>query len=140
MNTGRWVIGSVVILVFFYLYEYLVHGILLLDMYMEISSIFRPEGETSGFFIWMLLGTLIFSLGFGYIFIKGREGKGIAEGFRFGLLIGVVIFIPMVIGDYALYPIPAQLAVFQAISYIVEMIVAGIIFAAIYEPPRQQAA
>jgi hypothetical protein len=134
MNTSRWILGNVVILVFFFVYEYILHGVLLMDLYNQISSIFRPEGYTTAFYIWMIVGTLIFSFGFGYIFIKGREGKGCAEGVRFGLLIGVAFFLPVVIGAYALHPIPAKLAIFQAVGYIIEMPIAGAIFSAVYKP------
>jgi hypothetical protein len=45
-----------------------------------------------------------------FIFTKGYEGNGIGEGVRFGLLIGLFMFIPMAIDQFVVYPITGELA------------------------------
>jgi hypothetical protein len=75
------------------------------------------------------LGVLFF---FCYIFTKGYEGKGIAEGVRYGALMGLFVVLPSAV--YVIYPITAELAMIWYVSGVISFVIFGAIFAAIYEP------
>ena len=89
MNTSRYVIGSLAVFVYIFLFEFLYHGMFLTSQYMLVEQLMRPEPEFFGLFHWIIIGELLMAFFFCLIFIKGYEGKGIGEGVRFGLLIGI---------------------------------------------------
>jgi hypothetical protein len=42
---------------------------------------------------------------------KGYKGKGIGEGFRYGVHIGIMFGLPMAIGTYRSFPIAGAIAI-----------------------------
>ena len=103
--------------------------------YKSISHLLRPEGEGK---LWLLPVTGLFlSFFFTYIFSKGYEGKGILEGVRYGLYIGLMVALPMSYGSYAMMPIPYALALQWFIYSTLEYIIAGVVLALIFKPKGQ---
>ncbi len=75
------------------------------------------------------------------IYSRGYEGKGIMEGARFGLIIGLYTGLRMAFATYMMIAIPESLAVECFVVFsLAEMIVAGIVVAAIYKPALPAAA
>ena len=107
---------------------------LLSPLYMQIEQLMRPEPEFFGYFHWIVIGELILAFFFCLIFTKGYEGKGIGEGVRFGLLVGIGFGASSALITYAVHPFPGKLILAWVIGYPVEMILAGVIIAAIYKP------
>ncbi len=134
MNTSRYVIGSLVVFVYIFIFEFLFHGMLLTPLYMQAEQLMRPEPEFFGYFHWIVIGELILAFFFCLIFTKGYEGKGIGEGVRFGLLVGIGFGVSSALITYAVHPFPGKLVLAWVIGYPVEMILAGVIIAAIYKP------
>jgi hypothetical protein len=103
--------------------------------YKSISHLLRPEGEGK---LWLLPVTgLFFSFFFTYIFSKGYEAKGILEGVRYGLYIGLMVALPMSYGSYAMMPIPYALALQWFIYCTLEYIIAGVVLALVFKPKEQ---
>jgi hypothetical protein len=71
---------------------------------------------------------------FVYIFIKGYEDKGLLEGLRYGIIIGLFMNVIGMFGQYVMYPIPCSLSVQWFVFGMIEFAVAGIVAAAIYRP------
>ena len=129
MNKKVW-IGAVAAYVSFAVLDWLVNGVLLQSAYKETASLWRPEGEMK---MWIPFVTnAVFAYFFSFIFSKGYEGKGIAEGIRYGLYIGLMFSIPMAYGSYAFMPIPYSLALQWFIYGTIEMIIAGVVVAWVY--------
>lgn len=63
-----------------------------------------------------------------------RGGSGVAEGARFGALIGVFAIGAFVIHNYVNLNIGLTLTLQQAVAYFVEWIVTGIVIGLIYRP------
>lgn len=61
--------------------------------------------------------------------------SGIAEGARFGALIGVFAICAFVIHNYVNLNIGSKLTLQQAIAYFVEWLVTGVVISLIYRPP-----
>jgi hypothetical protein len=80
-----------------------------------------------------VIGVLV-SLLFTYIFIKGREGKGISEGVRFGIIIWLFVAVPMNHSMWVLLPIPYLLIFRWTLFALLKMLIAGILAAVIYKP------
>ena len=134
MNTGRYVIGSIAVFVFFYLYQWLLHGVILASWYQEGLHLLRPEEQTGAFAAWMILGFLILAFGFCLVFLKGYEGKGIGEGVRYGIYVALAFGISTYLINYAFFPQPGQWVLAWIVGIIVQMMVGGAIIAAIYKP------
>ena len=134
MNVGRYVLGSVVVLIYFYFYEWIFHGIIMRKWYGMQMSLFRPDMESGIFLLWMLLGLIILAFGFCFIFLKGYEKKGIGEGFRYGLYVGFTFSVSTSLIEFSIFPYPGSWVIGWIIGYLIMMILAGIIFAAIYKP------
>ena len=133
MNIQRLAIGSVVVFLFIAVYEWIFHGILLHDMYLQTASLWRSEAEMQSNFHWLVLGQLFLAVMFCFIFTKGYEDKGLAEGLRYGILIGL-LFVGNNLIMYAVQPFPAKLVIIWTVGGIIEAAIAGLILAAIYRP------
>jgi hypothetical protein len=115
---------------------FVVHEVWLAETYAGLANVFRGEADMMGM-MWMMMVASVGSLFlFCYIFTKGYEGKGIAEGARYGLWMGLFMSLPMAIDQYVVYPLPSNLAVSWFVSGVISFVIAGAVFAAIYKPSR----
>ena len=133
MNNKTFWIGFVAVFVVFQVLAYVVHQVLLSDTYASLATVFRPEQEMFDIMWQMSLGQAAYLFLFCYIFTKGREGKGIAEGVRYGILMGLFLAIPMAVEQYVVFPISGSLAIAWFFSTLVFLVVCGAVFAAIYK-------
>jgi len=76
----------------------------------------------------LVVGAFFFTFIYGY----GHEGKGIMEGARFGLYIGIWMSMGMAYGTYAMVAIPYSMALKWFLFGIVQYIIMGIVVAAVY--------
>jgi hypothetical protein len=134
MNTKRYVIGSLVVFLFIFVFEFIFHGMVLHDIYAQLPNLLRPQTEANGLLHWMVFAYLLRACLFSYIFIKGYENKGIMEGVRYGLVIALAFGVSSSLIQYVVQPWPGNLILAWIVGYLVEMIIAGVILAAIYKP------
>ncbi len=132
-NKTFW-IGFVAVFVVMQGLGYVIHEVMMGDTYERLASIFRPEAEMYDMMWMMMVGGTVSIFMFCYIFTRGYEGKGIMEGVRFGALIGFLMAGPMAIDPHVIFPLPAEVASIWLISGIASLMVAGAVFAAIYQP------
>lgn len=132
-NKTFW-IGFVVVFIVMQAIGFLIHGVMLDDMYQALAASFRPKEQMDAMmWIMILSGTVVLFL-FCYVYTKGHEGKGVMEGVRYGALMGLFLALPTSVDAYVLYPLTQELAVIWFVTTVVGMMVAGAIFAAIYKP------
>ena len=129
MNKLRYALASLAVFIFVAIFEGVFHGKFLAGLYAQTAYLWRTEMNTSV----IVFAQFLFSFVFGFIFLKGYEGKGIMEGVRYGVLIGLLA-IPTNLIFYAVQPLPIQLVVLWCVGGLMEMILAGAILAAIYRP------
>jgi len=132
MNVKKFLIAGAVIYVVLHAIGYLVHMVLLSGTYMALATLWRPDMMSYMWVMW--LASLVYAFLFVYIFIKGYENKGIAEGARYGLVVGLFMAVPGIFGQFVVYPIPLSLALTWLFIGIAESIIYGVIAAAIYRP------
>ncbi|NTV80025.1 MAG: hypothetical protein HGA24_01190 [Candidatus Aminicenantes bacterium] len=98
----------------------------------EKLDVLRPDVMST---VWLMfvVGALV-SLLFTYIFIKGREGKGIQEGVRFGIIVWLFVTVPKGLGAWMLFPLPVSLVAKWILNGLFLNLASGIIVAAIYRP------
>jgi hypothetical protein len=131
MNKKFW-IGFVVVFVVLAVLDIFVNAVLLKSTYEDESmkQLWRsPEDMKIGvFFIVYLFEAFFFTL----IFSKGYEGKGIVEGLRYGIYVGLLMSVPMAYGSYGAMPITYSLALQWFLYGLIEFAVLGVVIAMVY--------
>jgi hypothetical protein len=134
MNKKLW-IGFIVIFIAMAVLNMIIHGFILSSTYQtdEVSKIMRPESEMNSMMWIYYVVYIIQAFFFAFIFSKGYEGKGIMEGVRYGLYMGLLMATPMAYASYAMYPMPYSLALQWFIYGMIQYIILGILIALVYE-------
>ena len=132
MNVKRFIVASLAVYAVSLALGYLVHGVILRATYDSLKNVWRPDMPSKMWIEW--LDGFIVSFLFTYIFTKGYQGKGIMEGLRFGLVIGLFVSIPMAYGTYMIIPIPYSLALEWFLYGTAQAILLGAVAAAVYKP------
>ncbi|NNL53800.1 MAG: hypothetical protein HKP32_01455 [Woeseia sp.] len=133
VNKSFW-IGYVVVFIAAQAMNFVIHEVLLGATYQSLGSVFRPEAEMTEMMWIMFAGGAVSLFVFCYIFTKGYENRGIGEGIRYGLLIGLLLAVPYALDQYVVYPISAFVAAMWLISGLFTFAVLGAIFSAVYKP------
>ena len=138
MNLARVAIAAVVAWIAYLGISFLVHTVLLRDLYLQHLGLMRPEADQNavlpiGFFF-----ALVGFFAFAYTYAKGYEGgSGRLEGLRFGVLVGILICCFRVIWDHMVWPVSLQLTTAWMVEYIIEFAIYGSLVGIIYRPaPR----
>lgn len=121
----RFWLAVLAVFVFLGLVDPIVHGIFLASDWQakEVLAITRPEYKFLVFYI------CYFFIAFGltYVYSKGHEGLGVAEGIRFGFFISLISFLPQTYFTYAIFPIHYGLALKWYLAGMVELMLIGIV-------------
>jgi hypothetical protein len=129
MNKKVW-IGFGVVFVVLSILDSIVNGVLLRSAYESTHQLWRSEADMK---IWLFFVVYAFQAFFlSLLFSKGYEGKGVAEGARFGLYVGLLFAIPMAYGSYGAMPIPYSLALQWFFYGLVEFEIIGIVLALVF--------
>jgi hypothetical protein len=102
----------------------------------KYPAVYRPQdgmkkvmpAGMAAMFVAMVVLAVIYSMLY-------QGGSGVAEGARFGALIGVFSICTFVVHNYVNLNIGLKLTVEQAIAYFVEWLITGIVIGLIYRPP-----
>jgi uncharacterized membrane protein len=132
----RLLIAFVAVYVVGQILSYLIHGVWLQPTYAALASVWRPEADLQSKMWIMYVTSAFFSFFFCYVFARGYEGKGLAEGVRYGAIIGLFFGISNSYDSYVIYPIPYSLALSWFLSTFASCVVLGIVSAAIYKPAK----
>jgi xanthine/uracil permease len=107
MDKKVWV-GFVVTFIGFALLDMVVNMFLMSGAYEQSAHLWRqPEDIKWGVYVVTLA---IFSFLYVFIFSKGYQGKGIAEGTRYGLYIGLMFNVTAAYMTYAFMPVEYSFA------------------------------
>ncbi len=123
----KFVVSVVVIFVLTVIFGFIVHGVLLREDYAQLANLVRPQQEMRGYYGYLLFGQALFSIGFVWVYLKGRENKPfLAQGIRYGIIIAILTTISAYLVYYAVYPVPGGLVVKQIVFDTVSVILFGI--------------
>lgn len=136
MNQKKFWIAFIVIFIVYEVTNFLVHAVILGPAYQseEAQALFRPM-EVLESTQWLRLFTeLVWSFFFTFIFVKGYENKGIMEGVKFGIYIGLFYSFVWAYQSYWMYPLPYSLAFQWFIFGLIQCVILGVLAAVIYKP------
>lgn len=104
--------------------------------FLKYPAVYRGhEGQVSNMPLGMIaiyLATVVLAVMYAMLY---QGGSGLAEGARFGALIGAFVILAFVIHNYVNLNIGWKLTLEQAIAYFIEWFVVGIAIGLIYRPP-----
>lgn len=132
MNVPRYVGCAIAGFAFTFIFDFLFHGQFLMSTYEQTPELWRSQESMQEFFPVMMMCQFLFAAAFAYIFTLNYEGKGLGEGVRFGLPMGVLIGIGQ-FTTYAYMPISLNLALMWFGGAVIWVIGLGVIFASIYK-------
>ncbi len=124
--------GFIAVYVVMSLMNFLIHGVILKGIYLQMVAIQLMRGEEAGTMWIYFVTAIVVSFFFVLIFSKGYQGKGIGEGVRFGLYAGLMMATPFAYDSYASYPVPYHLALQWFLYMVVEYIILGVVAAAVF--------
>jgi hypothetical protein len=133
----RLLMATIAIFVFAFLFDYVLHGVLLKNDYALVKSLYRPDEEIKlGI---MALGYLVWAFGVAWLYSKGVESKDwMGQGLRFGLALACVWLVPSYLGNYATQPLPGMLIVKALAGDTVNALACGLVAAAVYRGGASQ--
>ncbi len=122
-------IGTVVVAVVTFLFDWIFHGMLLKADYEATAALWRPQAEMQGMMSFCIIYHLVLAFGVSALycyFAKGRECKGACPntGTKFGLLLGLILGITN-FAAYIWMPMPLELAIKWLAGSIVWGVIVG---------------
>lgn len=132
----RWLMATMAVFIFIFAFEYLYHGIFLVPTYEATASLWRPMIEMEAMFPFCLATKLAFSILLVWIFSKNYEGKGITEGLRYGIMLGLLIGV-LDFRGYMYLPISVELALAWLGGGILTGLGAGVILSLTFKPCKK---
>lgn len=140
MNYARIALAAVAATVFDAVYGFLVYGTLLAPEFAKYPDVFRSNEAGQAFLPAMFGGLFVAIVAVVIIYAKGYEGgSGLAEGGRFGLLLGVFVVLAFTAVNYATLNINKKLAGMLGVAGFFEWLVIGTIIGLVYKPPARSA-
>ncbi len=125
--------GTVASFAFGFLVFWLVPG--LINEAHKYPAVFRPKEEMMRVMPIGIIATFLSILVIAAIFAEiHQRGSGLAEGARFGVLIGIFVVCAFVLHNYVNLNIGLKLALGQAVTYFVQWTIIGIVIGLIYKP------
>ena len=132
MNWKRFSTASAAVYVAVLAIDFILNAIFMKTANESLKSLWRPNMSSRAWLMYVF--SALIALLFTYIFVKGREGKGLAEGVRFGIIIWLFVSVPMNVSWWVMLPIGWQIILRWILFGLLEMLIAGILVAAIYKP------
>jgi uncharacterized protein YqhQ len=129
----KFVIAWIVLLVAWFAGSFVVHGVLLRSDYMQLTNLFRVEGEQQKYFPLMFLAHVILSGAFVWIYARGVEAKPwLAQGVRFGVAVALLTIVPTYMIYFVVQPMPGEVVIKQIVFDGILMVILGTIVAWLY--------
>jgi hypothetical protein len=141
MNLVRVALAAVVTWIVYLGISFVVHTILLADIYQQHRAVMRPEEQANAILPVGFMFALVGFFAFAYAYAKGYEGgSGLQEGLRFGVIVGILICCFAKIWEYMVWPMSGTLLIAWMLEYIVEFAIYGMIVGVIYKPSSRRVA
>jgi hypothetical protein len=140
LNVTQWAIASIAVFVVLSVLEFLVGQLVLRPWAPQLYPAGPQPEDIMMMRVWTYLGRAIFSVIFVFVFTRGYEGKpGVGEGLRYGMWIGLLIYVPQFFMNIVMTHRPADFLAARGLASIVEVIISGVIVAMIYKGPQKAA-
>jgi hypothetical protein len=123
------VLGGVAAFVFVFLFEFLVHGILMKGQYEATMNVWRPPAESN--MVVMLLSQFLFAMAVAFFYPIVGPDKESKKAAPFGFGLGLVMAMPQ-IASYSYLPIPISISLLWAAASFVKAFGTAFIVAKVF--------
>ncbi len=134
------IIAWIVLFIAWFIGSFVVHGVLLHSDYMQLTSLFRAEGDQRRYFPLMILAHVMLAGAFVWIYARGVEAKPwVAQGVRFGIAVALLMIVPIYTIYFVVQPMPGGVVIKQIVFDGVLMVILGMIVAWLYRDTTTRA-
>jgi hypothetical protein len=133
MRLSKLILPIIAVFVLVFIYGYVVHGLLLSNIYQQTPQLWRTCEEMHSYFPIMLISELSFAIIFTLFFAYLQEGMRVSlKGWQYGLGIGAT-FAAIQFGIYAYMPISLTLSLLWVADALIEPVLSGLALSCIYK-------
>ena len=138
MRLRQWLLAWVGAFATVVIGDVLIHQVWLGPTYQATASWWRSAEDMRALMGLMVLSQLSLAVLLTFIYAKGYEvGKGtLWQGFRFGVLMGLLLAVPSNVMKAFVYPYPPSLLMSWIIGTLLEVTVAGMVIGLVYKPAK----
>ncbi len=129
----RVILAVLAVFVAWQLLDFVIHGLVLMGIYQETASLWRPLNEMK--FSLMRAVGLVAATTFVVIYAGFIHEKSVVTGLKYGFIFGVGTGASMGLGTYSVMPIPPLLAVGWLVGTVIETTVGGLLAGWIVKGP-----
>ena len=129
MNMKHFLSASLLAFVFVFIYEFVVHGVLMMSLYEQTSEVWRPQEESN--MVVMFLSQLLFCIAVAFFYPIVGLDTDCKKGVPFGIGLGLVMAAPQ-ISTFCYLPIPLKISLFWAFIEFVKTLVTVLIVSKVY--------
>jgi len=135
MNWKKFLIAFIAVWIFTFIYGFVFHGMIMHSTYQQMTpGLLRPDAEFKANFPLLVLGQGVIAFFFTLIFVRGfGSGGGVAGGFRYGLLVGL-LFCGADLIRYAVEPLTTTILIAWCIGVVILFSIGGLIVGTLYKP------
>jgi hypothetical protein len=139
MNYSRIVLAGLGATVVYFVIGFLLFALLpLADEVRRFAAVYRTPESMQRVAPIGLVALLLSMMALAALYgLAVRDGSSVAQGVRFGFLVGVFAAGSFVLHNYVSLNIGLRLALLQAVAYFVQWIGSGIVIALIYRPTER---
>ena len=136
MNYPRILLAAVVATIAFFVYGFLVHGVLFAADYVPYpEGVYRAGDAAKTHMLYGLAGIFVAICVFTIIYANSYQGeRSLITGARLGLLFGIFIAGAFVAVNYGTINISGKLALELAVSALIEWTMVGVLVGIVYKP------
>lgn len=136
MFTKKFFITFIAVFIVLFVCTYLIHDVLLASTYEseQVKNVMRSTEDITSRMWVMVIMQLVWAFFFTFFFAKGYENKGIWEGVRFGLYIGVFYYMVTSYNAFVVYQLPYSLTFQWFIYGLIQALILGVVAALLYKP------
>jgi hypothetical protein len=129
----KFIVAWIVLFVAWFIGSFIVHGVLLHPDYLQLTNLFRTEGDQQKYFPLMLLAHVFLSAAFVWIYARGVEAKPwMTQGVRFGIAVALLTTVPTYMIYFVVQPMPGNVVVKQIVFDGVLMVILGVVVSWLY--------
>jgi len=125
----RFVFASIIAFVFVFIYEFLVHGILMAALYEQTANVWRPQEEAN--MAIMLLSQFLFAAAVAFFYPIVGPDTECKKAIPFGIGLGLVLAMPQ-LATYTYLPIPFKISALWAVIGFVKAFATTFVVSKIY--------
>jgi len=127
--TKKMILGGFAAFVFIFVFDFLVHGILLKSTYEATASVWRPQEESN--MMVMMLSQFLYAMAIAFFYPIVGPDTDCKKTIPFGFGLSLVVAIPQ-IATYCYLPIPFSLSLIWTLATFVQAFISVLIISKIF--------